>query len=105
MQAGKLRHRVTIQEKSVTRDSFGAEVITWVEFAEVWGSVEPLRGREFIEGRQMAASVDHRVRIRQRSGISPEMRVSYDSRVFEIRAVLHVNEAQREMHLMCQEIV
>lgn len=105
MQAGKLRHRVTIQEKSVTRDSFGAEVITWVDFAEVWGSVEPLRGREFIEGRQMTASVDHRVRIRQRAGISPEMRVSYAGRVFEIRAVLHVNEAQREMHLMCQEIV
>jgi head-tail adaptor len=29
MRAGRLRHRVVIQRKTVTQNAFGEEVITW----------------------------------------------------------------------------
>ena len=105
MEAGRLRHRVTIQEKVVTRDTFGEEVITWTDVATVWGSVEPMRGREFMEGRQVEAEVSTRIRIRYfPDGVEPEDRVSYDGRVFDILAVIEVEERHREMQLMCREI-
>ena len=39
MQAGRLRHRITVQKKSVTRDGFGAEVISWTKHVDAWGSI------------------------------------------------------------------
>lgn len=105
MEAGKLRHRVTIQSKAATRDTYGEEVIIWTTVATVWAAVEPLQGREYLEARQVTAEVSTRIIIRRRSGILPEMRAVYGSRIYDILAVIEVDEARREMELMCQEII
>jgi SPP1 family predicted phage head-tail adaptor len=105
MRAGDLRNRVTIQSKTVVQNSFGEEDITWTELATVWAAVEPLRGREFLDGRMVTAEITTRVRIRYRDGISPEMRVVFGSKVYDVIAVVHIEEREREIHLMCQEIV
>jgi len=104
MEAGKLRQRVIIQYKVVSQDGFGQEQITWTELATVWASVEPLTGREYMEGRQEAAEVSTRIRIRHRSGVEPEQRVVHGSIVYNILSVLHVESGQREIVLMCREI-
>ena len=105
MEAGRLRHRVTLQEKVVTRNTFGEEEITWTDIDTVWGSVEPMRGREFMEGRQIEAEVTTRIRIRYYpDGIEPEDRVVYGSITYDILAIIHVFERNREMQLMCREI-
>jgi SPP1 family predicted phage head-tail adaptor len=104
MQAGRLRRRVTIQKKTVTRNSYGEEMIVWVDVATVWAAVEPLSGREFIEGRQVVADVSTRIRIRHRPGIRPEMRVTWGERVYTIQAVLDHLDRSRELHLMCTEV-
>lgn len=104
MRAGWLRERVVVQKKSVTRNTYGEEVIAWVEVDTYWAAVEPLRGREYMEGRQLDAAIDTRIRIRYDNiGIGPEMRVTYRNHVYNIIAVVHVLERQRELHLMCQE--
>lgn len=105
MRAGDLRQRVTINSKTASQDSFGAEQITWVEFATVWAAVEPLTGREFMDARQITAEVTTRVRIRKLDGVIPEMQVVFGSKVYDVLAVLHVEERKREMQLMCQEII
>ena len=105
MRAGELRHRVTIQQKSVTRNTFGEEVVTWQDVATVWAAIEPLRGREFFESQQVNAEVTTRIRIRYRPGITPTMRVVFGNRVFDIQAVINVDERNRELHLMCREEV
>lgn len=103
MQAGKLRHRVTIQQLVGTRDVDGAVVPTWQNVKTVWGAVEPLRGREFVEAAQLQEEITTRVRIRYRSGIVPAMRVLWGGFIYDIRAVVHVETRFREMHLMCVE--
>jgi len=105
IRAGELRHRVTIQQKSVTRNTFGEEIVTWQDVATVWAAIEPLRGREFFESQQVNAEVTTRIRIRYRPGITPTMRVVYGSRIFDIQAVINVEERNRELHLMCREEV
>ncbi len=105
MRAGKLNKRVTIQDKSASQNSYGEEVITWTDFAKVWAAVEPLRGREFLEGKQITAEVSTRIRIRYRSGILPEMRVVYGSIIYDIHPPINLDECNREIHLMCQEIL
>ena len=105
MRAGGLRQRVTIQDKSASKNTYGEEVITWADFAKVWAAVEPLRGREFLDGKMITAEVSTRIRIRYRSGITPEMRVEFGSIVYDIHSIIHLEEREREIHLMCQEIL
>lgn len=105
MEAGKLRNRVAIQQKSVTRDAFGAEVVTWSTVATVWGAVEPMRGQEFLESQRLGADVDTRIRIRYRSGLTPAMRATFGAHVYDIKSVIHVQERKREVQLMCREVL
>ena len=106
MRAGALRESVTIQSKSVSRDSYGAETVSWTTHATVWAAIEPLRGQEYLEARRMEAEVDVRIRIRYLSTVTSSMRVSWGSRIFQIVSPpIHVQERQRETQLMCREQV
>lgn len=105
MKAGELRHKVTLQQMSTTRDSFGAVVETWADVATVWAAIEPAGGRETLAGQEVTAEVTHRVRIRYRADVTPEMRANFQGRVFDIQAVLNVDGRGRELHLLCKEMV
>lgn len=108
MQAGRLDRRVVLKEKVITKDSYGQEVITWSTITTVWGEVQPLTGREFMEGRQVEAEVSTRIRIRYLTGIEPEDRaeVTIDGStvIYDILAVLPVGMDRREIQLMCREV-
>jgi len=104
MEAGKLRHRVTIQQATATRDTIGVPEDTWSTLATVWAAVEPLTGREFVEAFRTNAELTHRVRIRYRSDVTAKMRVLESSRHYDIVAVLDVKGEMRELHLMCREV-
>lgn len=105
MQAGRLRHRVTIKYKVSTPNALGEEVVIWTDLDTVWASVEPLRGREYMDSRQAQADVDTRIRMRYQDGIAirPSMRIYFGSRVFEIVSVINVWEKRRELQVMCRE--
>ena len=105
MRIGDLRHRVTIEKKIVTIDAYGDEVVSWAEVATVWAAVEPLSGREFLEGRRQENEINHRIRIRYRQGLTPSMRVVWGPRAFDIESVIERESRRREMWLMCREIV
>ena len=99
-----MRHRITIQQQTVTRDSYGGETVTWSTFAVVYAAVEPIKGQEFFESAKVNAETSHRIRIRHYPGIAPKMQVSWDSRIFRIEAVLNIDERDRELHLICREV-
>lgn len=105
MQAGKLRHRVTIQQKTTTQDPEGMTTETWTNVATVWAAVEPLKGREYFQAQAVNAEVTTRVRIRYRAGIIPTMRVLFGARKFDILAVIDQEERHQELQLMCREVV
>lgn len=107
MRAGRLRKRVTIQQKTtpVTQNTYGEEAPVWETVATVWASVEPLRGREFLEARREGAEVTTRIVMRYQSGIAPEMRATYDGHTYDVLSVIDPEERHRELQLMCREVV
>lgn len=105
MRAGKLRHSITIQQQSTTQDSYGQQVETWTNVATVWASVEPLRGKEYFESKQEKAEVTTKITMRYRDGILPKMRVVFGSKTYDIQDVINLEERDRELHLMCLELV
>ncbi len=108
MEAGKLRHPISIQQDAGnTKDAAGHRIANWTEISggAVWASVEPLTGRELYMAMQVQAQVTHKIKIRYVSGVTPKMRVVYGSRNFNIESVLNIEERNIEMHLMCKENV
>jgi SPP1 family predicted phage head-tail adaptor len=103
MQAGNLRHRITIQSATTAQDAYGEPVRLWTTFATLWAAVEPLQGREYFVGQQMQSEVSTRIRVRDYPGITPLMRVYWDSRYFQIESIITDPTNRRELHLMCRE--
>lgn len=106
MRAGKLRHRVTIQqlvEGSPQQTPSGQPDTAWATFCTVWASIEPLRGRELIEANAVQSKLAVRVRIRYRAGVTAAMRVVHDSVVYPIEAVIDFEMRHVELHLMCSQ--
>ena len=105
MQAGKLRERVTIKQSDGSQDSFGAETGAMADVGTFWAAIEPLNGREFFEAQQEQSQVTTRIRIRHQGGITPQMVVVWGTRIYEIVSVINPEERDRELVLMCTELV
>ena len=103
MQAGKLRHRVELQRATVTADSHGDQVKAWTTLRTVWASIEPLSGREYLQGAQTSSDITARIKIRGGVTLTPKDRVKYGDRVFDIRHVIDWGGRGIETQLMCVE--
>lgn len=105
MRAGKLRHKIAIQQITVTQDANGDTTKTWATVKSPWADVMPVSGREYFNAKQHTSEISHTVTIRHDSSITPKMRVFYDSRYFDIEAVINEGERDRQTTLMCREVV
>ena len=105
IQAGKLRNRIKIEQGAEAQNSFNEEVLTWSTFATPSASISPLNGRELFDAQQRYAEVTHKVVIRYLAGVVPKMRVNFGGRLFDINAVLNIDERNIELQLLCSEIV
>lgn len=101
MNAGKLRHRVTIQKPVETQSGTGDPLVRWQDVATVWAMVEPLRGREFFAAKQMVSEVEVRVVIRYMAGITAKMKIVHGADEYLIETIINVLERDRELQLMC----
>jgi SPP1 family predicted phage head-tail adaptor len=103
---GKLRHRVVIQQATVTRGDRGAEILTWNTFATVYADVRTVAGQEQVLATQLeVATLLHTITIRYAAGIVPKMRVKWGNRYFSIEAVIERDNRMRVLDLSCREVV
>lgn len=120
MRAGPMRHKVTIQEVTETQDSYGQASESWATFATRWASIEPIAGREYFASRTENSEADVRIRLRWDRALvalTTKHRVLYtlplldespetsQTRIFDIEAILNMRERNREIVLMCREVL
>lgn len=109
MQAGNLRHRVQLHAKTVTRDGFGAETVTWTRQATLWAQVQVIGGAELISVDQAATTLTHTITIRYYAGLVPTMRALWvqgdgTTRTLVVHSV--TEDTHRSlMTLACSELV
>jgi len=84
IRAGDLNQRLTIQQATVARDTYGAEIQTWATYATVWASKKHNVSREFYSAQKINAEVTDLFIIRYRSTITTKMRISYNGRTYGI---------------------
>ena len=107
MRAGRLRHRVALQQLTETRGSMGGITKSFNTVATVWGAIEPVSGKEYLATDQTQNETMVRIVIRHYGNIDETWRAldTGDSpqTAYSIHAVLNTNKTDREMVLMCSQ--
>lgn len=106
MRAGRLRHRVTVQQLvagSPQQKATGEPDESWTDFISVWASVEPITGNERFLAQQHLSQVTTKINMRYRSGITASMRVVFGQAIYNIHAILNWEERNRELTLLCSQ--
>ena len=104
MKAGLLRHRLTIDQPTISApNAYADRVKGWTSFATVWGSLEAVTGRESEYARTFSVTVSHKIKIRYRAGVLPTFRLSYAGRIFSIDSVLDLDGRRKEMSIYATE--
>ena len=103
MRAGTLRHKVAIEQRSVTTDTYGGEVVTWLPFTTAWADIQPLSGREMIAAQAVQSEITSKVIMRYIPGVLPSMRVVFEGRYYDIQSVIDWGMRHQELNLMCSE--
>jgi SPP1 family predicted phage head-tail adaptor len=107
MQAGKLRHRLTIQYPDYEANDIDEKVATWKDLATVWGSIEPLRGTTYFAAKQANAKVDGKITMRYKD-VKPTYRITWQDRegnmkIFNIVAIIQPQQKGIETQIYYSE--
>ena len=110
MNAGKLRHRITILHPISTQTDTGAVEHCWDDDACIvttaWAAINPLNAHTQEVGKSFADTVSHQVIIRyQFENIKSHYRVKFGVRIFNIDGIICPMEGKRELQLFCSELV
>lgn len=105
MDAGKLRHRVTLQAQVETRDmNDGSVIVAWTDVATVWAAIEPMSAKEFVASAAETSKINTRITVRFRHDVSPKMRALHEAKnmVYNIEGVLADKDSGLEyLTLVC----
>lgn len=101
---GQLRHRLELHSASPTPNDFNEPIDAWSSYGTVWGRISPMKGEELFHAQQTNATVTHKILIRYNSNVTAKHRVIFNSRIFEINAVLDPEERNEMLFLHCTEV-
>ncbi|MAF43064.1 MAG: head-tail adaptor protein [Parcubacteria group bacterium] len=103
MRARKLRHRVTIQSNTESRDATrGAITNTYATLKTVWANVGTLSTKEYFSESQRNNEVTSKIRIRYLSTVTTAMRVVHGSDTYEITGIINPDGKNCYLDLMCK---
>jgi len=106
IRACDLRHRVVLEAEAPTPDGGGGQGDPWAAataVANLRACITPLSGHERLHAQQLEAGVTHRILLRYRPGVTAKQRLRFGDRVFNIRAVIDVEERNRWLEILAEE--
>lgn len=107
MKAGLLRHKIKIEQETVTRNEYGEEEKTWSIYASAYASVKTVSDKEYFAAKQTQSERNTSFRVRyslKMSKINTEMRIKWGSRVFDIEGIQNENERDRSIVIVGREV-
>lgn len=114
MRAGRLRHRIRLEERRDRRAEDGSSDPQWAPMESRWADIRPASARTLEAAAAIQSRVTHEIRIRYCPGLSArgpneqprhravEARANKD-RIFSVESVLDVDERHAEQLLLAVE--
>lgn len=101
MKAGLLRDIIDLEQRVVTRNAIGDEVVTWSLVQQVYASIQPIRGREFLSLREMQSDITTRIVIRYLAGVETAMRFKVGDQAYQIDSIVDLENRHRTLECLC----
>jgi SPP1 family predicted phage head-tail adaptor len=105
MRIGSMRHRVSIQRQSQTKNAVGELVEQWDEILIRPAAMDKMPGNETWASAQRNGRIPTIFRMRYESGLVPGMRLVCKGRVYNIKSILTPTDNDSEMVLHTEELV
>ena len=74
-------------------------------YKTVWASVEPLKGREYLESQKVQPELTYRITTRYHKGITPDTIIKYKDRELNIQNIINPHERNQRLEIYCTEKV
>lgn len=103
MRAGKLDKRLVFEQPSNVKGAMGGSTTTWATFCTVWGGIHPISGRETLSADMIDTEITAKCFIRYKAGITPDMRISHDGKLWNIHAVINKDLANKYLEILISE--
>jgi len=108
MKIGRLDKRITIEQRSDTKDAYGQKVLSWNAIGTVWANIKPIGARERLAAMAYESVISHTVAIRYNPDFLPvlsadSMRIIYGTRTLQITGAHDLDEARRHIIFDCIE--
>lgn len=98
-----LREKLTLEQPQLSPDTGGGTTITFVKITDLWAHILPLRTSENFKNHQTKNTITHRITIRYREGVLPDMRLTKGERIFQILGVMNEKERRQWLQLDVSE--
>lgn len=95
MKAGRLRHRVELQEKIITQNSKGEITESWSTIKKISAEIVDLSVRDYISSQSLQSEITTRITIRARA-IKPTMRIVHKNTIYTIVGTLDDPKSKNE---------
>lgn len=105
MNAGRLRHSITIQRETSTVGESGATTKAWTTFATPFADVRTPSGKEHFAQDKFNSQVSHVVTIRWIEGVLPSMRILWGAKTLNIVYISEDRTNSRTLYINCVEVV
>lgn len=104
MNAGDLRHRVTIQSQTPTVNAIGERVPgAWTDVTTVYASIRPASAKEVAYYQAIQLETTHAITMRYTPEMKPDRRLKFGTRVFNIAGIVNVDECDIELRVLAYE--
>ena len=101
--AGKLRHSVVWQEKIQTPDGGGGFTYTTSDVVTTRAFIKPISTNERFFAQRIESDISHKIYIRYRTDISPDMRINYGGRLFQVKGIMNIEEQNKWLEVSAVE--
>jgi SPP1 family predicted phage head-tail adaptor len=101
--AGQLTKPIIIEELVESVTDSGGDDGEWGVKYQTKAAIAPASGSEIWYAARCQSVVSHSVTMRYKSDVTAAMRLRYRERVFNIRAVINIDEADQWLKLLCDE--
>lgn len=105
LKAGTLRHKITIQTNTQSRDAYGGITDSWATDFVTRASINSIGAGERQGGDRVTGDsiFEFIVRVDPANAITPQKRISFDSRTFDIESVQNFEEKGHYLRITATE--
>jgi len=105
MNTSEMKDRIVIQKNTPSTGAIINLDGNWVNFLTLWAKVEYLKGREYFQAQAVNSENTVKFIVRYRTDLQTDMRVIFMSRIFEINAVMPLDNNKKWLIIHAREVV